>query len=203
MGNEPPDGEPPHEQAQDREWIAGEIAAGVRGLNAEDVPAGLCRIATRLLPVTGASMSVVGTRAHNRVTLCSSDPVASRLAEVQYTVGDCPSRQAVELHAPVFADDLTKGRDLRRWPVFAQQAVEAGARAVFSLPLGQGAHTVGTLDLYRDSPGVLSERQARLALLTADAAGLAVLTMNDRYPPGANGDVPWLEKAEGSREEVH
>jgi hypothetical protein len=118
-------------------------------------------------------------------------------------VGDGPSRQAVIARGPVLAGNLTAGPDARRWPVFAQQAVEAGAAAAFSLPLGHGGGVFGTLDLHRDRPGTLGDRDVRLMLLTADAVGLAVLSLDGRYPAGADGVVPWLERAEGSRHEVH
>ncbi|MEU4728946.1 hypothetical protein [Streptomyces sp. NPDC023588] len=75
----------------------------------------------------------------------SSDNVARRLTEAQYTLGDGPCLTAVTRVAPVLAADLTQGADAARWPVFAQQAASLGVRAVFSLPLGSSAIAIGTL----------------------------------------------------------
>jgi hypothetical protein len=69
----------------------------------------------------------------------------------------------------VFAGDLTRAPDTRRWPLFATQAARAGAGAAFSLPLGAAGSTLGTLDLYKDTPGSLSDDHVRAARLVADA----------------------------------
>ncbi len=85
------------------------------------------------------------------VRMGASDAAAARLAEIQATLGDGPSLYAAQAGAPVLASDLTADRAARRWPVFAQQAAEAGVRAVYSVPLGDDAVCVGTLDLYGDA----------------------------------------------------
>jgi hypothetical protein len=125
------------------------------------------------------------------VRLSASDEAAARVAQAQATLGDGPGRCAAAVGAPVFASDLTRGADARRWPVFAQQAVEAGVRAVYSLPLGADAVCVGTLDLYRDTPGKLTGRALHTAHLVAGAMTMALLSGPRGSRSGAGGEEPW------------
>ncbi|MFF9850970.1 GAF and ANTAR domain-containing protein [Streptomyces litmocidini] len=174
----------------------------VEGLPAADAPAVLCRACVELLDVTGASISLYG--GDTGALWWSSDPVAGRLAETQYTLGDGPCQAASRAATPVLAADLTKGPDARRWPVFAQQAVELGVRAVFSLPLGAGGLAIGTLDLYRDRPGPLSEQDQAFVFPVSEAITRTLLS-----PPDAQGGrnapftAAWLDGAENDHEEVH
>jgi hypothetical protein len=62
-----------------------------------------------------------------------------------------------------------------RWPVFADAALEAGARAVFALPLQIGAISPGVLGLYADVPTVLDAEELADALAFADLATLLLL----------------------------
>lgn len=192
-----------HEKAvAEQRWVADELAGCVRGASPHNVPARLCEVCLRLLPVSGVSLSVTGDGSGMRATLCASDEVAAQLAEIQYTLGEGPCVQAGDLRAPVFAADLTDGPDSRRWPLFAAQAVQAGARAVFSVPLGGVVRALGTLDLYRETVGSLTPREVRIALLAADAITLAVTALH-RRSEDAEGVVAWLEGAEADREEVY
>ncbi|MEW2412489.1 GAF and ANTAR domain-containing protein [Streptomyces sp. NPDC046866] len=186
--------------AEDLKRLSRVLADSLAGTAGIDAPAVLCRACVDLLDVTGASVSLSGD--NDAQTLWwSSDPVAGRLAEAQYTLGDGPCRSALVLAAPVLAADLTGGTDARRWPVFAQQAVALGVRAVFSIPLAAAGLAVGTLDLYRDRPGPLSERDRSFAFPAADAITTALLALEAQALPG--GEAAWLDAAESDHEEVH
>ncbi|MFJ6797648.1 GAF and ANTAR domain-containing protein [Streptomyces sp. NPDC091268] len=181
----------------------GELFAGALvGATGKDVPAALCRACVDLMDITGASVSLAGEDADTRTLWWSSDTVAGRLAEAQYSLGDGPCLSALTFVAPVLAVDLTRGADAARWPVFAQQAVELGVRAVFSLPLGSSAVAIGTLDLYRDSAGPLSERDRALAFPAADAITTALLALQAQDTGGGPAGS-WLNEAETDHEEVH
>ncbi|MEW2544217.1 GAF and ANTAR domain-containing protein [Streptomyces sp. NPDC047002] len=172
-----------------------------------ELPARLCRACVELLDVTGASVSLdAGGGA--RTTWWSSDEVAGRLAEAQYTLGDGPCGAALRMCAPVLAPDLAQGPDAHRWPVFAHCAVRLGVRAVFTLPLGSEAAAIGTLDLYRSRPGPLSEHDLALAFPAADAITDALVLLSSSSPAGrraADGldTLEWLREAETQHEEVH
>lgn len=195
------DAEPETEVQRAR--IAHELVAAVRGLPPAAVPEALCRTCVTLLPaVSGLSVSVLGEGSDTGVVLCASDGVAARLAEIQYTLGEGPCREAVRLRAPVLATDLTRAPDTRRWPLFSVQAARAGAEAAFSLPLGSVGSSLGTLDLYNENAGSLTADHLRTALLVADAVTLAVIAL-DHASPAPEGVVTWLAGAEADREEVH
>ncbi|MFE9768845.1 ANTAR domain-containing protein [Streptomyces sp. NPDC005808] len=108
---------------------------------------------------------------------------------------------------PVLAADLTGGADARRWPVFAQRAVELGVRAVFSVPLGSDAVAIGSLDLYRRSPGPLTPRDTAGAFTASDAITLALMRAQaqaeDMTAQSSGEPTSWLDAAESGHEEVH
>ncbi|MFJ1651863.1 GAF and ANTAR domain-containing protein [Streptomyces sp. NPDC088337] len=187
--------------------VADVIAEGVRGVPAAEIPRRLCAVAVELLPVTGASVSLRGNGMP--VRMGASDPAAARLAEIQATLGDGPSLYAAQAGAPVLASDLTAGRDARRWPVFAQQAAEAGVRAVYSVPLGDDAVCVGTLDLYGDAPHELSGRELHTARLVAGVMTLALMSLPlDEDDEAAEDDdaaveASWLSVVAAEQDEVY
>ncbi|MFJ8214970.1 GAF and ANTAR domain-containing protein [Streptomyces sp. NPDC096033] len=200
MGSAFPEDAGPPFGGEDLKRLSQALADSLAGIAGIDTPAALCRACVDLLDVTGASVSLSGD-SEAQVVWWSSDPVAGRLAETQYTLGDGPCQSALSLAAPVLAADLAGGVDARRWPVFAQQAVALGVRAVFSLPLQAAGLAVGTLDLYRDRPGPLSERDRSFAFPAADAITTALLALQAQEPPGE--EAAWLDAAESDHEEVH
>ncbi|MFG2120951.1 GAF and ANTAR domain-containing protein [Streptomyces sp. NPDC048710] len=191
-------GVPP--EAEGRSRVGAALAAAARGAgDPRRVPVALCTACVRLLPVTGASVSLSGGRGI-RVTWCASDRVAARLAELQYTVGEGPCQTALDEGAPVFAADLAGRRDTCRWPIFAHEAVGLGAAAVFSLPLGVTGTAIGTLDLYRDRPGGLSEPDLRTALRVQDAMTDA---LTDLRPRGEEGETAsWVCASQADHTDV-
>ncbi|MBC2905310.1 GAF and ANTAR domain-containing protein [Streptomyces sp. PSKA01] len=158
-----------------------------------EIPRRLCAVAVELLPVTGASVSLHDDEMPMR--LCASSAQAAYVTDIQATLGDGPCHSAVRSGRPVLACDLTEGQDVDRWPVFAEEATQAGVRAVYSLPLGDESVCVGTLDLYRDTPGVLTADELRTARALAGAMTVAVMALSreaegddrDRDRPG------WLD----------
>jgi hypothetical protein len=192
-------------EEDDRRQISDDLSGVAMDVDAQQVPDVLCRACVRMLPITGASVCIAAGDAM-QATWCASDRTAARLAEAQYTLGDGPCQSALDRTAPVLAADLTQGPDARRWPVFAQHAVELGVRAVFSLPLGTSAQAIGTLDLYRGTSGALSERDLRIALLVRDAVTFAVLNLDTvvgGFPRGdLDGVASWVAAAQADHTEV-
>lgn len=168
------------------------------------MPERLCAACVRLLQVAGGSLSLAGGAKRSLVTLCASDDIAARLAEIQYTLGEGPCHYAAEMRAPVSAVDLTAGPDTRRWPVFASHAVDAGAGSVFSFPMSQGGHILGTVDLYNTTPSTLEEPEIRLGMRAADAVVLALTGLHQEQPSDDEQPrVAWWMEAEANHEEVH
>ncbi|MFD7459646.1 MULTISPECIES: GAF and ANTAR domain-containing protein [unclassified Streptomyces] len=187
-------------EERDGAWAADVIAESVRGVGPGDLPRRLCQVATRVLPVDCASVSLCGGRMP--VPLSAGDDRAADLMEIQATLGEGPCLDAARSGRPVLAADLTSAANAGRWPVFAQQATAAGVRAVYALPLGDGAGCVGTLDLYRDAPGTLTARELHIAHLVAKVmtVALTALPCGDEY--GGRADGTWLSDLADGHDQV-
>ena len=78
--------------------------------------------------------------------------------------------------------------------------MRAGAGAVFAFPLRVGAVRLGSLMIYRDEPGTLSDAQHRDAVEMSRVAMDVVLVNQEQAPAGG---LAWgLEPLSGSRAEV-
>jgi hypothetical protein len=131
-------------------------------------PERICEACVEALPVNGAAITAM-TSANHQEPIFATDQVASRLDELQFTLGEGPCVEAFIDRRPVLVSDLEDVND-SRWPMFAVAARETPARALYVFPLQAGAIGIGVLDLYRDSPGLLKDRELAGALRVADAA---------------------------------
>jgi ANTAR domain len=101
------------------------------------------------------------------------------LAELELTLGEGPSRDAIDSGGPVLVSDLSTVETAQRWPGFAPAALLVGVSAVFAFPLRMGAIRAGVMALYRDRPGPLSAFQLGDALVFADTATLLLIEARD------------------------
>ncbi len=155
--------------------VAGEAARRGGRVSAADA----CVAAVAAVEVTGAwliAVSGAGAGHLMRVT----DEVSELLAELQLTLGEGPGPDAAACGGPVLASDLGGVEAVRRWPVFAPAARQAGAAAVFAFPLQVGAIQAGVMGLYRERSGPLSAFQLGDALIFADTATLLLLESQDQ-----------------------
>jgi hypothetical protein len=142
----------------------------------------LCRIGVDELDVDGMALIAISDHG-DRVTLASSGPFSTRVAELQMTTGEGPGLDAFTIRRPVLGPDMSTTAAARRWPGFAASAVEIGVRAVFAIPLQAGVICCGTLQLHRQHPGPLTPRQLRDALTLAEAGLWALLEARAGVPP--------------------
>jgi GAF domain/ANTAR domain len=171
-----------------------------------DSPQRICEACVAALPLDRAALTLM-TGADQQEPLWASDEVARELDELQFSLGEGPCVQAFVDRRPVLVADLAERGDAR-WPVFAAAALRTPVRALFVFPVQAGAITVGVLDLYRDTPGMLEPDDIRGALRAADAAMWTVLEMLDgvsgtdrvdghrvdgRARGAADGQAPWSE----------
>lgn len=169
-------------------WVA--MLAETAGPDDAGRPQRICELCADQLGVSGAGMSAV-TRIGNRGLVCSTDEAAAQIEDLQFTLGEGPCIDAVQSGAPVLVADVSEPEvDRARWPAFLPAAEAVGARAVFAFPLLIGAVSVGSIDLYRSTPGELSATQLTAALLAADAAALAVLHAATGAESLADGTSP-------------
>jgi hypothetical protein len=129
--------------------------------------AAVCTAAARNLGVDGASVTVMSSSMAVE-PLFASDELSARLEELQFTTGEGPGADEFWLGSPVLVADLESAAG--RWPGFVPEAVAAGARAMFALPLQAGAVRVGVLSLYRAMPGPLPAGELADVLVFADIA---------------------------------
>ena len=124
----------------------------------------------------------------------ATDEVSELLAELELMLGEGPGRDTAATGGPVLASDLGEAGAVRRWPVFAPAACQAGAAAVFAFPLQLGAIRAGMMGLYRERPGPLSGSQLGDALVFADTATLLLMESGSQAADGAapGGQPPGL-----------
>jgi anti-sigma regulatory factor (Ser/Thr protein kinase) len=139
----------------------------------------LCEVCTQATGVSGVSLGIAADG--QRSTVIATDEVSDRLEELQTTVAEGPSIEAFRNGWPVLVPNLAD-RDEERWPWFRSEAVEAGARAMFALPLRVAAIRLGALTLYRSTAGDLNAGQLKDAKTLAEA-GSILLSLDQ---PGEN-----------------
>lgn len=163
----------------------------------------VCHACVDALPITGAGVMLMAERMHQG-TAYATDLVIRRLEDLQNAAAEGPCLDAYNLGRPVLEPDLA-GSGVRRWPLLAATAVQAGMRSVFGFPLQLDDVRVGALDLYRDRPGAFSEAHVHDARLLAAMATREVLRMQADALPGSlparmpdlSGDRAAIEQATG------
>jgi len=166
----------------------------------------LCEAAVHTLPIAGASLTLT-TAAGHRSLLAASDGVSARLDELHFTLGEGPAVDAASRGHPVLVNDLADPATAGRWPAFCGAAMEAGARAVFALPLQIGAICLGALVTYRVERGRLSAEDLAQALRLADGAADALLDLavpaSELTKPDGGGDGATHDRTYPFGAEVH
>lgn len=125
----------------------------------------------QILDVQGAGVMIERDDG-NLHMVSTSDPLLTRLEELQIELDEGPCLLAYRTGEPVRAPDLTTDD---RFPAFGRKAAEVGMKAVYSNPLKQGTMTLGALNFYRTSPEELDPEQRAAASALADVATAYVL----------------------------
>jgi hypothetical protein len=162
---------------QVRVWslVAATAASRGRPVSASDA----CAAVVAAVEVSGAWLTAAA-RGDPSHLMDVTDGTGEVLAELELTLGEGPSLDAINFGGPVLASDLGTAETARRWPGFAPAALLAGVGAVFAFPLRMGAMRAGVMGLYRDRPGPLSTFQLGDALLFADTATLLLVDGHDQ-----------------------
>lgn len=152
------------------------------------VELGASGAAVNMMSVSGSSPSVIGT----------SDPVSSRVDDLQFTMGEGPCHDALRTGRPVHSADLSAES---RWPGYCSAALDCGVGSVYAFPLQVGAVNLGVLDLYLARPRALNEEDLSLALAFAEIATECLLQA-DTHAHQSLLD-PGLQSALGSRAHIY
>ncbi|WP_418059097.1 GAF and ANTAR domain-containing protein [Pimelobacter simplex] len=175
-------------------------AIGARHRDGQPLTDLLCIDCAQSLRLAGVGMTLMNAAGHQAV-IGTSGAVASRLEEIQFDLGEGPSLDASRSDRTVGSDDLNDGV-LLRWPAFASAALAAGISAVTAVPLSVGGVRLGSLSMYRSSPGRLDEQQRATAHAYGGAAVVVLLHLQDRIP-SLDGLHPDLGAPVAYRAEVH
>ena len=138
----------------------------------------ICDGAVGHLPDVGVSVSIVAGQGHDG-TAYATGPLAARIDELQFTLGEGPAFDVVRDHGPVLVADLnedTLGQP-GRWPAFTAAARAEGVVALYVFPLQVGVDGFGALTLHARAPFELSESGLAQVLRAADAAARTLLDM--------------------------
>lgn len=137
-----------------------------------------CAACMASVDVTGVALTLIGGDGQ-QLLAAASDPLAARLGELEFTLGQGPGTDANGSGVPALAVDLRDSRAMSRWPAYASAASETPIRSQFSFPLQIGVIRLGGLTLYRDRSGSLSEDDLTGALVLADVATVLLLHLQD------------------------
>lgn len=154
----------------------------LRGDGTGEATGRLCQVCADVVGVTGAGIMLMAGDV-SQGSVCTTDEVSALIEELQYALGEGPCVDAYRSDRPVSEPDLATPQT-SRWVGFSGPVVEAGVRAVFGYPLQVGAVRLGALNLYRRTPGPLSDEQHADALVMADIAADAILGLQANAPPG-------------------
>ncbi len=134
-----------------------------------------------ILPVSGAGVMLMGGRQELHFVAASND-VVLRIERLQNELREGPCLEAYRTGEAVAVDDL---RVDARFPRFSPRAWAEGLGAVFTFPMRLQANRLGALDLYRDTPGALSERDLQAAQVLADVAAAFLYNAQARIDTSA------------------
>lgn len=160
---------------------------------ADDAPlvTRVCEVSAQVLGVSGAGMCLIGGRQH-QIIVHGTDPLAEQLADLQVALGEGPCIEAVRTGLPVAVPDLA-GDIPVRWSRYAREALARGVRALFTFPLQAGDVQLGSLDLYRLSPGPFTPAQTADARRLTDIADRSMLAQKDRiHLDGSVSVLHWM-----------
>ncbi|MGY0017552.1 ANTAR domain-containing protein [Streptomyces sp. YJ-C3] len=166
------------------------------GQNLSAVPAAT---AARLLHLDALTLSFISSGGHLELLWADpADPMGPVLEDLQYTLGEGPTLDAVRTRRTVTEVDLSA---TARWPLFTPAACRTPARAVIATPLLLGVIAAGALTGYQTTPGPFpTEQQRNMARFAQVALDLLLST-----PPAAMTTETGLQAngLELHRVEVH
>lgn len=149
-----------------------EVAARFARNRTANSPRSICGLSVDILGVSATCVTLMN--GENSAPVCASDERASRLDDLQYTLGEGPSPEAFAGRSIVSEPDLAR-QVLQRWQHFTPLALELGMAGVFAFPLQIGDDCVGVLTAYKTAAGPLSEDQETDGLAVADTIAKSML----------------------------
>jgi hypothetical protein len=157
----------------------------------------ICQVCCDLLPITFASVVLMGTEGVEGIT-GASDPLAAAIQNEEFTLGEGPATEVRRQGQPVLVSDL--GDATSDWPQFVPAVAGLGVGAIYAIPLRIGAVDLGVLVLGSTTPRALVGEELGDSLVLADLIGRLVL---DLQAGVASESLAWALDATDSRTVVH
>jgi diguanylate cyclase (GGDEF)-like protein len=129
-----------------------------------------------VMPVTGAGVTVTSLGVAPRY-VAASDESALRYEQLQSELMEGPSLATCNTGEPLAIPDLTRDD---RFGAFAPRAIALGLAAMFTFPLHHLDVRLGTLDLYCDHTGNLSQESIAAAQTLASVAAAYLINAQTR-----------------------
>lgn len=108
------------------------------------------------------------------LAVLASSSERTRLLELfQLQAGEGPCLDCYRTGQPVQVPDLNHSGD--RWPSFAAEAANEAFTSVFAVPLRLRQQVIGAMNLFRTTPGELTESDRYVAQGLADIATIGIL----------------------------
>ncbi len=157
----------------------------------------ICRVCCDLLPVTMASLVLMGEQGVEGIT-GASDPLAAAIQNEEFTLGEGPAAEVRRQGRPVLVSDLRHAA--RDWPQFVPAVERLGVGAIYAIPLRIGAVDLGVLVLGGATPKVLTGQELADSLFLGDLVSRLVL---DLQAGVTSESLAWALDATDSRTVVH
>lgn len=144
----------------------------VAGYDVVDLLQGLVERCIELLDATDAGILLVG--GDGRLEVVASSDERSQLIELLQLNSDAgPCVECYRTGKPVSLPEIDTGAD--QWPSFRDQSLAQGIHAVHAVPLRLRETTIGSLNLFHEKRGELSEFDLNAAQALADVATIGIL----------------------------
>lgn len=175
----------------ERTTLLARLARQIAGTGADQpLERRLCRAYLTIMGGDGAAITLSYTDP-SRVTLCTTDDVASRLEDLQDVLGEGPGPTAYQTEAITSADLRQRPG---RWPLFTEAARDIpGPAILYAVPMRPGPSVIGVLTVHQDAAAGLPDYEQ--AQFLADAIGAALL----KESPSSESQLqsgPWSTRAE-------
>jgi len=139
----------------------------------------------------GMSGAVVTLKSTNgsEALAAASDPASRAVAELEFSLGEGPTRDSYADGRPVLIADLADSRHAA-WVGYAAAALASGVGSVFAFPLHLGAARFGVLTVFGGSPQRLDRlRTAQCLALTEVATEMLLLSADSGTDGALNPDL--------------
>lgn len=144
----------------------------VTGFDTIDVLQMLVERTTALFDAADAGIILAGATGELEV-IASTNERSKLVGLLQLRAGEGPCVESYTTGAVVSVPDLADVDE--RWPVFADLARDSGYGSVHAIPLRLRDQSLGSLNLFRDTTGVLNADDATAAQALADVATISIL----------------------------